>query len=35
VSMIAVDHYDLGDLVDSVEQLNRERIKATRSRNTG
>ncbi len=35
VSLIAVDHYDLGDLVDSVEQLNRERIKAARRRTTG
>jgi hypothetical protein len=32
--MIAVDHYDLGDLVDSVETLNRERIKAARRRAT-
>jgi hypothetical protein len=28
VSLIAVDHYDLGELVDSVDELNRERIKA-------
>jgi hypothetical protein len=28
VSLIAVDHYDLGELVDSVAELNRERIKA-------
>ncbi|MCD6014519.1 MAG: hypothetical protein K0R88_603 [Solirubrobacterales bacterium] len=34
VSLIAVDHYDLADLVDSVEQLNRERIKAARRRTT-
>ena len=34
VSLIAVDHYDLGDLVDSVERLNRERIKAARRRTT-
>ena len=28
VNMIAVDHYDVGDLIDSVAELNRERIKA-------
>jgi hypothetical protein len=28
VNLIAVDHYDLGDLIESVEQLNRERIDA-------
>jgi hypothetical protein len=34
VSLIAVDHYDLGDLLDSVEKLNRERIRAARRRAT-
>jgi hypothetical protein len=28
VNLIAVDHYDLGDLIESVQQLNRERIDA-------
>ena len=28
VNMIAVDHYDVGDLIPSVEELNRERIQA-------
>ena len=27
VNMIAVDHYDVGDLIASVEELNRERIQ--------
>jgi hypothetical protein len=34
VGLIAVDHYDLGELVDSVERLNRERIRAVRRRTT-
>ena len=29
VNLIAVDHYDVGDLIPSVAQLNRERIRAT------
>ena len=32
VSLIAVDHYDLGELLPSVEKLNRERIEASRRR---
>jgi hypothetical protein len=28
VNLIAVDHYDLGELIGSVQQLNRERIDA-------
>ena len=28
VNLIAVDHYDIGELVPSVERLNRERIEA-------
>ncbi len=30
MSLIAVDHYDLGELFDAVDRLNRERIKAAR-----
>ena len=30
VSLIAVDHYDLGNLIDSVAELNRERIQTGR-----
>ena len=30
VNLIAVDHYDVGDLVPAVAELNRERIKAQR-----
>ncbi len=29
VNLIAVDHYDVGDLIPSVAELNRERIRAT------
>jgi hypothetical protein len=28
VNLIAVDHYDIGELISSVERLNRERIEA-------
>jgi hypothetical protein len=30
VNLIAVDHYDQGDLIDSVAELNRERIEAAK-----
>ncbi len=32
VNLIAVDHYDVGDLIPSVAELNRERIKAANGR---
>ena len=32
VNLIAVDHYDVGDLIPSVEELNRERIQAVNGR---
>jgi hypothetical protein len=32
VNLIAVDHYDLGDLIPAVEELNAERIQAVRHR---
>jgi hypothetical protein len=32
VNLIAVDHYDVGDLIPAVEELNAERIRAVRRR---
>ena len=35
VNLIAVDHYDEGDLIPAVNALNRERIEAARRRSGG
>jgi hypothetical protein len=32
VSLIAVDHYDAGDLIGAVEKLNQESVAAVRRR---
>ena len=32
VNLIAVDHYDQGELIEAVEKLNRERVRAQRQK---
>ena len=35
VSLIAVDHYEQGDLIEAVDKLNAERVEAARARGAG